>query len=107
MTPDQARQFVANNHRAVMITRRAARGLQTSPVTVDIDSDGKMVISSRRPSTRVHRNHVGPVAPVGGSPSASTSCDDSGRSNLAERCNAAGHPPKRPGPRFEVPDAPL
>jgi hypothetical protein len=42
VTPEQARAFVANNHRAVLITRRAAGGLQTSPVTVGIDSDGKV-----------------------------------------------------------------
>ena len=30
MTPDQAREFVANNHRAVMITRRSTGGLQTA-----------------------------------------------------------------------------
>ncbi len=53
MTTDDAREFVANNHRAVMITRRSAGGLQTSPVTVGIDSDGKVVISSRETAYKV------------------------------------------------------
>ena len=53
MTPDQARRFVAANHWAVMVTRRAAGGLQTSPVTVGIDSDGKIVISSRETAYKV------------------------------------------------------
>ena len=48
MTPDQARKFVASNHRAVLITRRSTGGLQTSPVTVGIVNDAKVVISSRQ-----------------------------------------------------------
>lgn len=47
MTPDDAREFVTSNHRAVLVTRRAGGGVQTSPVTVGADDDGKVVISSR------------------------------------------------------------
>jgi PPOX class probable F420-dependent enzyme len=46
MTPEEARDFVAHNHWAVLITRRRDGGLQTSPVTVGVD-DGGVVISSR------------------------------------------------------------
>jgi PPOX class probable F420-dependent enzyme len=46
MTPEEARDFVARHHRAVLITRRRDGGLQTSPVTVGVDDDG-LVISSR------------------------------------------------------------
>jgi PPOX class probable F420-dependent enzyme len=46
MSPDEARAFVASNHRAVLITRRSGRGLQTSPVLVGVDDDGKVVIST-------------------------------------------------------------
>jgi Pyridoxamine 5'-phosphate oxidase len=53
VTTDDAREFVANNHRAVMITRRSAGRLQTSPVLVGIDSDGKVVISSRETTYKV------------------------------------------------------
>ena len=46
LTPDDAREFVANNHRAVLVTRRS-NGLQTSPITVGVDENGCVVISSR------------------------------------------------------------
>ena len=62
MTPDQAREFVANNHQAVMITRRSAGGLQTSPVTVGIDSAGKVVISSRETAYKVRNLRRHPTA---------------------------------------------
>jgi PPOX class probable F420-dependent enzyme len=52
MTPDEARRFVAENHRAVMVTRRRGGGLQTSPVTVGAD-DEKVVISSRETAYKV------------------------------------------------------
>ena len=47
MSPDDAREFVASNHRAVLITRRSSGGLQTSPVLVGVDGEGKVVISTR------------------------------------------------------------
>jgi PPOX class probable F420-dependent enzyme len=62
VTPDQAREFVANNHQAVMITRRSAGGLQTSPVTVGIDSAGKVVISSRETAYKVRNLRRHPTA---------------------------------------------
>lgn len=46
MTPQEARDFIARNHQAVLITHRQGGGLQTSPVTVGVDDDG-VVISSR------------------------------------------------------------
>jgi PPOX class probable F420-dependent enzyme len=45
--PDDAREFVASNHRAVLITRRSSGGLQTSPVLVGVDGEGMLVISTR------------------------------------------------------------
>jgi PPOX class probable F420-dependent enzyme len=62
MAPDQAGEFVANNHRAVMITRRSAGGLQTSPVIVGIDGDGKVVISSRETAYKVRNLRRRPTA---------------------------------------------
>jgi PPOX class probable F420-dependent enzyme len=47
MGPGEARGFVASNHRAVLITRRSGGGLQTSPVLVGVDDEGKVVISTR------------------------------------------------------------
>jgi PPOX class probable F420-dependent enzyme len=62
VTTDQAQEFVARNHRAVMITRRSAGGLQTSPVTVGIDPDGKVVISSRETAYKVRNLRRRPTA---------------------------------------------
>ena len=72
MTPDQAREFVANNHQAVMITRRSAGGLQTSPVTVGIDGDGKVVISSRQTAYKVRNLRRHPTATLSSSPTLSS-----------------------------------
>jgi PPOX class probable F420-dependent enzyme len=47
MRPDEAGEFVASNHRAVLITCRSGGGLQTSPVLVGVDDEGKVVISTR------------------------------------------------------------
>jgi PPOX class probable F420-dependent enzyme len=47
MSPDEAQEFVASNHRAVLITRRSGGGLQASPVLVGVDDEGKVVISTR------------------------------------------------------------
>jgi PPOX class probable F420-dependent enzyme len=62
VTPDQAREFVARNHQAVMVTLRSGGGLQTSPVTVGIDSDGKVVISSRETAYKVRNLRRRPTA---------------------------------------------
>jgi PPOX class probable F420-dependent enzyme len=42
-----AKAFLENNHRAILITHRPSGGLQTSPVLVGLDDDGRAVISSR------------------------------------------------------------
>ena len=47
MGPDDAREFVTSNHRAVLITRRTNGRLQTSPVLVGVDGEGRLVISTR------------------------------------------------------------
>jgi PPOX class probable F420-dependent enzyme len=52
MSPDKARAFVANNHRAVLITRRSSGGLQTSPILVGVDDEGKLVISTREGASK-------------------------------------------------------
>ncbi len=62
MTADEAGEFVASNHRAVLVTRRSAGGLQTSPVTVGIDGDGKVVVSSRETAYKVRNLRRQPTA---------------------------------------------
>jgi PPOX class probable F420-dependent enzyme len=53
VTPDDARGFVAENHRAVMVTRRPSGRLQTTPVTVGVDGGGRIVVSSRETAYKV------------------------------------------------------
>jgi PPOX class probable F420-dependent enzyme len=64
MTPDEARAFVAGNHHAVLVTRRRSGGLQTSPVTVGVDGDGMVTISSRETAYKVHNLRRDPTAVV-------------------------------------------
>jgi PPOX class probable F420-dependent enzyme len=42
-----AKAFLEDNHRAVLVTRRFDGRLQSSPVVVGTDGDGRAVISSR------------------------------------------------------------
>jgi PPOX class probable F420-dependent enzyme len=60
--PDDAREFVASNHRAVLITRRASGGLQTSPVLVGVDGEGKLVISTRESAYKTRNLRRDPAA---------------------------------------------
>jgi PPOX class probable F420-dependent enzyme len=64
VTPDEARAFVANNHRAVLVTRRADAALQTSLVTVGVDAGGKVVISSRETAYKTRNLRRDPRATV-------------------------------------------
>jgi PPOX class probable F420-dependent enzyme len=60
--PDDARAFVASNHRAVLITRRSAGGLQTSPILVGVDGEGKLVISTREGAYKTRNLRRDPTA---------------------------------------------
>jgi PPOX class probable F420-dependent enzyme len=60
--PDDARAFVASNHRAVLITRRSGGGLQTSPVLVGVDGAGKLVISTREGAYKTRNLRRDPTA---------------------------------------------
>ena len=62
MGPDDAREFVGSNHRAVLITRRSSGGLQTSPVLVGVDGEGKLVISTREGASKTHNLRRDPTA---------------------------------------------
>jgi PPOX class probable F420-dependent enzyme len=62
MSPDDAREFVASNHRAVLITRRSSGGLQTSPVLVGVDDEGKAVISTREGAYKTRNLRRDPTA---------------------------------------------
>jgi len=44
---DRARDFLRENHRGVLATRRSDAGIQQSPVLATVDGDGRVIISSR------------------------------------------------------------
>ena len=62
MSPDEARKFVASNHRAVLVTLRSGGGLQTSPVLVGVDDEGKVVISTREAAYKTRNLRRDPTA---------------------------------------------
>jgi PPOX class probable F420-dependent enzyme len=53
MTPDEARDFLRDNHRAVMSTFRADGRPQLSPVGATVDADGRVIVSTREPAMKV------------------------------------------------------
>ncbi|WP_062440408.1 PPOX class F420-dependent oxidoreductase [Herbidospora daliensis] len=52
MDISKALEFVRANHRAVLITRHADGRIQSSPVTVGVDADDHVVISSRETAVK-------------------------------------------------------
>lgn len=48
-----ARDFVRNNHRAVMTTRRASGDPQLSPIVCGVDADGRVTMSTRETALKV------------------------------------------------------
>ena len=47
MDVDAAREFVRENHRAILATRTRSGGIQQSPVLVGVDAEGRFTVSSR------------------------------------------------------------
>ncbi|MGH8997813.1 MAG: PPOX class F420-dependent oxidoreductase [Acidimicrobiia bacterium] len=52
MEVDQARSFIRQHHRAVLSTFRKDGTPQLSPVTVDVDDGGSVVISTRETASK-------------------------------------------------------
>jgi len=52
MDLEAAREFMREHHRAVLATRRSA-GIQQSPVLVNVDGEGRAIISSRETAYKV------------------------------------------------------
>lgn len=48
-----AQDFIRHNHRAVLHTQRRDGGPQLSPVTVALDDDGRVLVSSRETAIKV------------------------------------------------------
>jgi PPOX class probable F420-dependent enzyme len=44
---DVARDFIRENHRGVLATRRSGGGIQQSPVLANVDAEGRVIISTR------------------------------------------------------------
>ena len=53
MDLDRARDFLRENHRAVMATYRASGRTQLSPVTVGVDDAGRAIVSTRETAVKV------------------------------------------------------
>jgi PPOX class probable F420-dependent enzyme len=47
MDLDAARDFLRENHRGVLATRRSQGGIQQTPVLATVDAEGRVIISSR------------------------------------------------------------
>ncbi len=62
MDLDAARQFVRDNHSAVLVTYRRDGSLQTSPIAVGVDDAGRLVISSRETAYKVRNLRRDPRA---------------------------------------------
>jgi PPOX class probable F420-dependent enzyme len=45
--PDEAREFLRSNHRAILVTQRRDGRPQTSPVVAAIDGEGRVMVSTR------------------------------------------------------------
>lgn len=54
MDIEQAREFISNNHRAVLATTRSDGSPQLSPITVGLDGEGRAIISTRETAMKVH-----------------------------------------------------
>jgi PPOX class probable F420-dependent enzyme len=62
MDVEVARTFVAENHHAVLATRRTDGSPQLSPITVAVDAEGRFVVSSREPAYKVRNLRRDPRA---------------------------------------------
>jgi PPOX class probable F420-dependent enzyme len=59
---EEARGFVRKHHRGVLATRRTDAGIQQSPVLVNVDGEGRAIISSRETAYKVRNLRRDPWA---------------------------------------------
>jgi PPOX class probable F420-dependent enzyme len=64
MDTAEALDFLRANHRAVMATTKADGSTQMSPITVGVDRDGRVVVSSRETAYKVRHLHALPYAAI-------------------------------------------
>jgi PPOX class probable F420-dependent enzyme len=59
---DEARDFLREHHHGVLATRRRDGGIQQSPVLVNLDGEGRAIISSRETAYKVRNLRRDPWA---------------------------------------------
>jgi PPOX class probable F420-dependent enzyme len=59
---DSAREFIREHHHAVLATRRSDGLAQLSPVLVNVDGEGRAIISSRETAYKVKNLRRDPLA---------------------------------------------
>ena len=64
MDLDAARDFLRENHRGVLATRRSDGGIQQSPVIATVDAEGRVVISQPRDRDQDEEPAPRPVGPA-------------------------------------------
>jgi PPOX class probable F420-dependent enzyme len=64
MDIDTAVTYLRSNHRAVMATTRADGTTQMSPITVGVDRQGRVVVSSRETAFKVRHLRALPYAAI-------------------------------------------
>ncbi|GLB65357.1 PPOX class F420-dependent enzyme [Dietzia sp. NCCP-2495] len=57
-------EFLSSRHRAVLITRRASGGLQSSPVTCGIDAQGRLTVATYPQRAKVSNIRRDPAVSV-------------------------------------------
>ena len=62
MQPDEARDFLRANHRAVLATVRGGGRPQLSPVTCGLDQAGRVIISTRETAVKTRNLRRNPLA---------------------------------------------
>jgi PPOX class probable F420-dependent enzyme len=64
MDLDEARDFIRENRRGVLATRRPDGGVQQSPVLVNVDGEGRVIISTRETAYKTKNLRRDPRAQV-------------------------------------------
>ncbi len=64
MTVDEVRDFIRQHHQGVLATRRRDGQPQLSPVTVGVDEDGTLIISTRETALKTANVRREPYASV-------------------------------------------
>jgi PPOX class probable F420-dependent enzyme len=61
---ERAREFIRDNHRGVLATRRPDGSIQQTPVLANVDAEGRVIISTRETAYKTHYLRRDPWAQV-------------------------------------------